>query len=106
MAFEVVATSVRNTHAFNPAVTSLDFRIPAVHCIVGHLILLVLSEPQSGWINPDVNQEIPGNAHESCDRRVANELLLTRFTQRHLNAISAIADQVQWSIIPRRQIVV
>ena len=101
MAFKVVASTVRNPYAFNPAITSLNFCIPAVHGVVGHLIQFVLPEPQSSWVNSDVNQEISCNAHESCDGRVADEFLLTRFTERHFNAITAVADQLEWSIIPR-----
>ena len=43
---QVVGGAIGEAHAFNPAVGALHFGVPAVSCIVRHLIRQVLPEAQ------------------------------------------------------------
>ena len=80
MAFKVVASTVGNSYTLNPTVAAFNFSIPAIHGVVCHFVLLMLTESEAFGVNADVGEELPRDAHEFRYGCVANESLLTCFT--------------------------
>ena len=48
---EVEGGAVGEAHALDPAVAALDLRVPAVLCVMGHLVGQVLPEAQPLGVN-------------------------------------------------------
>lgn len=54
----------------------LDLGVPAVACIVSHLVVHVLSKPQALGVDTDEFEEEESTSHEISERLVGYETLL------------------------------
>ena len=93
-----------DAHSIGSSHNSLRFlRVPTIHGVVGHFVLFVL------WnlgvrVDPDVDEEITGDAHEPYHRRVPNKVFLTQHSMSFERVHPSQVYQGQWMIV-RGQIV-
>ena len=76
---QVEGGSVSQAHALHPAIAALDLSIPAVFCIVRHLMLQVLPESQPLGADADGFEEQEGAADEVGQRLVGDGACAARW---------------------------
>ena len=84
MGFQVVVGPVGNPHGLDPAETvHLDLGVPAVDCVVGHLVFQVLPEPEPCGVDPDLCQELVCKREVVAQELVGNDTLLDCLPNGH-----------------------
>ena len=55
---KIVSGPIGATDAFDPAVSGLDFRVPAIAGVVSHLVVHVLPESDSIWRDANLTAKV------------------------------------------------
>lgn len=72
---QVIGRSISASNALDPSVGRLDFGVPAVGSVVGHLVRHVLSETKSRGVDADRHEEREDSGDEVAEGLVVDDAL-------------------------------
>lgn len=89
---QVVRSPIGASDTLGPASGVLNLGVPAVRCVVGHLIRHVLPEAQALGINADLEQKELHPGEEVAQRLVGDDAFLNSLSNLHVRDLRATAD--------------
>ncbi len=71
--FEIIASTVGDANAFHPAVRPMQFNVPTIQGVMGHLVPIVLPESHLRGEYAKGHHEVVGPGHEPSHGRVEDD---------------------------------